>query len=183
MNRIVRTKKIVKALLIICLLALTSIIILEQIYIATYNKLEYKPYETKTIIVPYYDFDKPISELKREVDKLYDIPHVTIHKEIKFRNKSAFSDPLLHYVVVDIDLKGLDFVLDYAHELTHIKYQTGNEMWVTYQTFKDLYESDNEMLHIAGLAYGAFIVDNGYENEPKYDCGYYVLEYFNSHSM
>lgn len=80
--------------------------------------------------------------------------------------------------VIEID-KNLDihtYIITYAHELCHIRYQVGNETYTAYMTFVRLYESGNSELRYHALVYAQDVIGGGYSG-TAYDCGYYILEY------
>lgn len=67
-----------------------------------------------------------------------------------------------------------------AHELTHIKYQTANEAWVTLKTFKILYESKSKVLNEISLYLANEIFSYQiYGYAYNYDVSYYVADYLN----
>ena len=175
MQRTIKAEKIIKSLLIICLLAEILLFVYQDWYIYYYNKLEVLPYKNQYIYVWKMEYP-PNSQIKALIDDLYDTPHITIHKNIPRKSTPAYSIVQYRIVFMDIDLSGVDYAISYAHELTHIKHQTADETWTTFYTWKTLIESDNEFLQNAGFIYESRIMCGGYEG-TEYDCGYYIENY------
>lgn len=74
------------------------------------------------------------------------------------------------------------YVKQYAHELTHIKYQTKDERFVVYTTITTLYESGNEYLQWVAIDYANEFMTKS-RPEKSYDCGYYLQEYFKGEKL
>lgn len=161
-----------KKVIIIILLILIGSVIAQNIYIYNSHKLEVKPYKQTIIYVPDKEIDLTRKQCKKLVDDLYKTPHFTIETNSN-TGSPVFIPPI---AFINKNLNNREYIIYYAHELTHLKYQTANETFVTYITFKTLYESDNEILHYCGEFYGACIL-SGEASGTEYDCGYYILEY------
>lgn len=171
-------KKITLNVIIIVLAILIFCVIAQNIYIYNSHKLEIKPYKTKIIYMPDIEINLSKEECKKLVADLYDTPHLYLEFK-KDVSSSIYIPPI---VCMQKGLDNRQFIIDYAHELTHIKYQTSNETFVTFTTFKTLYESDNEHLHYCGAFYGACILSGEFGN-TEYDCGWYILDYLKGESL
>lgn len=172
-----RRRRKIKITIIIILAALMLFYIGASIYVYTANKLEVKAYRYQYLEVPQIEINLSKKECKRLVDDLYNFPHLYFEisrDEGRTLGHTIFIPPI---AIMNKHLQGQEFIIHYAHELTHSKYLTQNETWVTFKTFTLLYESDNEVLHNSGLLYAKWIVEGGYAG-TDYDCGYYILEYF-----
>ena len=64
-------------------------------------------------------------------------------------------------------LNGYQLLPVLVHEMVHSKYYTLNERFTEFTTFKLMYESDNEIVHNAGILYAKEICSNYIEG---YDC-------------
>lgn len=97
--------------------------------------------------------------------------------EVKVTTNSAYSIALLRYIKVDMDKCGRvdDYCIALCHEMCHIKYFTGNEIYTQFMTFKTLYESDNETLHDIGVWFGVYILNRCYTQ--NYDCSQLIINY------
>ena len=61
-----------------------------------------------------------------------------------------------------------------VHELVHIKYYTTNERFTEFTAFRLMYESENEIIHNAGIYY----VERALFHTNEYDISWYVVDYF-----
>ena len=151
----------------------------QYIYIFTsYADIKPKIYERVYLDIPEFYVPEKKEDCIKLVRDFYCIPHLyfEIEEEPGTNGRTTIFPPI---VFVDKDLSNQQLILTYAHELTHIKYQTVNETFVTFMTFKALYESDNETLHGCGLTLAWRVLYGGYA-WTDYDCGIYILEYFES---
>lgn len=139
----------------------------------SYNSYKPKPYEYTYIKVQPIEETLTKESAKKLIKKLYNTPH--IYKEKSF---DGFGRSIILYRKVEInkDLKLNDYIITYAHELTHIKYCTENETWASYKTFKTLYESGNAELRYIALNYANEVLSGCWQG-TDYDCGYYILKY------
>ena len=140
-------------------------------------KMEYRESAYAYIYQDHMDCPYTKSELKTLVSELYDTPH--IYGETK-RNSRC----LVPFRIVKISDKLHDYayVKQYAHELTHIKYQTKDERFVVYTTITTLYESGNEYLQWVAIDYANEFLTKSLP-EKSYDCGYYLQEYFKGEKL
>lgn len=56
-----------------------------------------------------------------------DTPHIYIEKELKDAYTCGEAHPLIRTIFIDKDLSNITYAYTLAHELVHVKYQTGNE--------------------------------------------------------
>lgn len=140
------------------------------------TKMRVKSYERGYIVTASIGFDEPSKEEAATlVRDLYNTPHS--FKEADLNNKNGHADILNEVVYIDENLTISDFIYAYAHELTHIKYKTTDETFVTYKSIITLYESNNHILECVALSATTEIL-NGCADGSQYDCGYYLIEYF-----
>ena len=60
--------------------------------------------------------------------------------------------PMIRTIIMDDDLINYQYCQTFAHEVLHLKLCLKNETYISYETFKYLYE--DEVLHNVGVAYG-----------------------------
>lgn len=151
------------------------VIISHVLYVVLSHRLRYREYVHGYIV---YDENFYVPENKQACKNLvkthYNIPHFYVEKELDAvtAGRALYIPPI---VFIDDGLVGVGYITTYVHELMHIKYQTKNERFVTFQTFKTMYESGDETLRGCAMDLAYMVVCGGYEKE--YDCGYYILEY------
>lgn len=143
----------------------------------SYNTYKPKPYEQTRLEVIQNDTVLTKADVKELIASIYNTPHFYKEKDLNQMGRSII---LFRKVEIDKDLSVYDYTITYTHELTHIKYCTENETWVSYQTFKTLYESGNAELRYIALNYANKVL-NGYWQGTEYDCGYYILKYLNKY--
>lgn len=147
--------------------------------ILCYSKVSYRTYKPKLyeytqVYNPQVNVTLNKSSVKKLISKLVKTPHTYKEKQIDGYGRSVI---LFRKVEINVDLDVEDYVVTYTHELTHLKYLTENETWVSYKTFKTLYESGNAELRYIALNYANNVL-RGYWQGTEYDCGYYLLNYF-----
>ena len=171
--------KIDKPLLFIIIssLLLGVIIVTQNIHVYAMTDMKVMNYDRFHVQVEEIEYSLTKKEAKQLVKDLYNTPHIYI--ETSNINEYSYANSFIMARVVRIkpNLSILDYVFSYAHELTHIKYQTADETYTMFKTFTTLYESGNEELQNIALRYAQNIIEGGYL-DTEYDCGYYILEYF-----
>lgn len=166
--------------IIIILLATIIIltIIAETNIFFSKNKLKVLPYEKNySLKIKEVNLE---GDVKLKIDNLFNFKY--FYKETdNFKGLIlGKSIPLYRTVIVKKNLKEEDpeeYALALTHELCHLKYNTYNDTFINYMTFKTLYECEDEALQTIGFNFGVTIIEGGYEGN-NYDCGYYILEYF-----
>lgn len=143
-----------------------------------YSKLSYmnykpKEYEYTQLYNPQVNITLDKSSAKKLINKLVKTPHFYKEKQIDDYGRSVI---LYRKVEINTNLPIEDYVITYTHELTHLKYCTENETWVSYTTFKTLYESGNDELRYIALNYANEVLRGCWQG-TDYDCGYYILKY------
>lgn len=168
-------KKKIETITIILLSILLAITVSTELHIYLSYNLKPKDYEYMQVYEPFIKINISKSEARIIVDDLYDIPHLYNEKDL---SNGDLGRTLILFRIVDIDkdLDVLNYVITYAHELTHLKYWCNNETFVSFKTFVHLYESDNKILKYIATIYANNIF-NGSAKNTEYDCGYYIQEY------
>lgn len=119
-----------------------------------------------------YQMSKP--EVREALEEEMDF-HTYIYSEGQARN-GGLSLALIRYIRVDADNCDVEYYCyTLCHEMCHINYFTGNEIYTNFMTFKTLYESENEELKQIGAIFGIYVL-NGMFNQD-YDCSYYIVQY------
>lgn len=140
------------------------------------NSLEIKPYTTQIIAIQ----DKPQLTLTKQtartiIAELFNTPHIYLERGLP-SNQDGRSRIMWRVIEIEKNLDIHTYIITYAHELCHIRYQVGNETYTAYMTFVRLYESGNTELRYHALVYAQDVIGGGYSG-TTYDCGYYILEY------
>ena len=76
-------------------------------------------------------------------------------------------------ITIDESAKGYQYCWAFAHEAMHLKHFIKHEEFVTFETFKFLYE--HEELHNVGVALALKTLEGGYSGE--YDISNYIINY------
>lgn len=142
--------------------------------------LEVKPYTTDLRLN--YDLKCPYdnnSDIKKDLDKLFNAG-VYFYRE-KDMPTGIGANVNFTFRLVTMNKFYLGYKNDYtfflAHELTHLKYYSANECFVEYKAIITLYESGNDYFKNIALWRANGVLLGNIQDE--YDCGYYLLEYFN----
>ena len=164
-----------KLRILITLLVINLVIFSQYAYIIFYDRMTPVEYEHVQL---YYDNSFYVPDSRKECEKLvrkyYKIPHLCLNVKL-----DALTDGravcLPPMVFVDKRLSNANFITTYVHELLHIKHQTLDETYVSFMTFKTMYESGNETLRGCAMRLASQTVAGAYPGD--YDCGYYILKY------
>lgn len=168
-------KERIKSIIIILLALLLILMMGMEGYILFSHNWKVKEYTRVDLQVPTMEYNLTKAQAKELVKDLYDTPHFFTEKELQGATLGQ-SYILWRVAEINFGLDVEDFTITYAHELTHIKYQVQNETYITFMTFKVLYESGNAVLQNMALRHARVILGGGY-NGTAYDCGYYILDY------
>lgn len=89
--------------------------------------------------------------------------------------QSADCNLITKNIRIDYNLSFENFVFSFTHELIHLKYFTGNERFVNYNTWLILYECDNFYLNNVAKCYA----DLDFKGNISYDysCAGYIEDY------
>lgn len=99
--------------------------------------------------------------------------HFYIYTEKDMVDYAGKIYPLARLIIIDTDTDGYKYCETFAHEAIHLKEFIGQEDYVTFQTFKYLYES--EELHNVGVWYGLSQVYGCYSGE--YNVSHLIVDY------
>lgn len=166
----IKRKRIIIIILIVLNLYFWGIIGYSKL---SYNNYKPKPYEYTQLYNPQVNITLDKSSARKLISKVVKTPHFYKEKQIDDYGRSII---LYRKVEINTDLSIEDYVITYTHELTHLKYCTLNETWVSYKTFKTLYESGNAELRYIALNYANEVLRGNWQG-TEYDCGYYILKY------
>lgn len=171
-----KTKDRISNLIIFLTLIITVLTVFQIIYIFNYINLEVKDYKKTQLTIENMEYTLTKKEIRNIIKELYDIPHIYIETDNLPEKENGISYVLLRMINVKKSLDIKTYAITYAHELTHIKYQTADETFTTFMTFVTLYESGNKELQNMALKEAQGIINGGYAG-TEYDCGYYILKY------
>lgn len=139
----------------------------------SYKNYKPKPYEYTQLYNTQVNITLNKMSARKLISKLVKTPHTYKEKQIDGYGRSVI---LFRKVEINTNLSIEDYIVTYTHELTHLKYCTLNETWVSYKTFKTLYESGNAELRYVALNYANEVLSGSWQG-TDYDCGYYILKY------
>lgn len=117
-------------------------------------------------------------DAKQLLEDEMDMSHYTyVEGDIDAQYQVAYSVSLYRYVKIDLNkcanVEEYAFVL--CHELCHIKYFTGNEIYTQFLTFRTLYESGNQTLKTIGKWFGVYTLNRCFIT--SYDCSKLIIDY------
>ena len=170
-----KIRAVQNALIVMLLLALV-LTSFQVWHIQFSNSLEIKPYTTQIIEIQ----DKSQQTLTKQtahitIAKLFNTPHLYLERNLPL-NQNGRSRILWRVIEINKNIDIHTYIITYAHELCHVRYQVGNETYTAYMTFVRLYESDNHELCYHALLYANDVISGCYDG-TQYDCGYYILDY------
>ena len=170
--------KIQNAIIVLLILAL-ALTIFQVLHIQFSHSLAICPYPAQQHIQVLTPPTPPTITTKQiartTISQLFDTPHIYCEKNLP-QGQNGRSMILWRLIQIDNQLDLHTYIITYAHELCHIRYQVGNETYVAYMTFVRLYESDNHELRYHALLYANDVISGCYD-DTQYDCGYYILDY------
>ena len=126
----------------------------------------------RPISVPKYEYSK--TELEHYADMLNDQYDVRLRRLTKEEYKylldldldatymysekpmrmAGVTHPLIRLISTDNDLDDMEYCVALTHEMHHLLLFSGNERYICQETFKYLYENENEYLRNVGIRYG-----------------------------
>lgn len=168
-----RAKRVIEKLIIVLLVVMWMILVFEIVYPLYSYKMDYVQ-PTRYIGVQYqhvtYSYSR--QEVRNKLENILGVNHyIYIEKELE-DNIGGYTYPMFRCIVINTNLSELDYVEAICHELIHLKYNTGSERFVQYQTFITLYNSEFKQVAINIIYY----LENGYYYY-EYDCYAQIVEY------
>ena len=88
---------------------------------------------------------------------------------------AGVTHPLIRLISMNEDLEYEEYCIALAHEMHHLKLFSGNERFVCQETFKYLYENEDENLKQVGIYYGYGLMKGWWVGE--YDIRDFVINY------
>ena len=172
MKKIKKAKKMVRSLIIVC-----EILLLALFWFEIVNaRLVKMPYEipNSSIYVEYVNIDYGYTkaELKTKIENLTGQRwYIYREKELEpFTYGQTYI--MFRWVEISEDLDLNTYAETLCHELVHLKYNTGDERFTTYQTFVILYESEFRQIAL-NMLYGQANGQYSYD----YDCYAQMVNY------
>lgn len=136
-------------------------------YVNAFNKLQ-SDYDN-------YALPKSNSEYKDIIEEELRLKfYIYTEKEMKSKNAGA-TLIIIRTMILDSTLSGYEYCLVFTHEAMHFKRFSGNETYVCFETFKYLYENEDEDIHNIGVWYGLKQLIGKYSGE--YNCHNYIINY------
>jgi hypothetical protein len=93
------------------------------------------------------------SEYKQLVEKQVGISFYFYTEKDLGNRLDGTTHPLLRIITIDSTISGYDYCIALAHEALHLKTFCANERYICIETFKFLYENEDEELHNIGVWY------------------------------
>ena len=114
---------------------------------------------------------------KKKIDKLLNIHNYKLKvRNLDWCEMAGFSATLFNTIYIDDDITGVYYCITLTHELLHYQYSSDNERYISFMTFKVLYESDDVHLRNASIKWA--YNELGYTIKSKYDCKDLLINYF-----
>ena len=166
---IMNIKTIIIIILCVCLVYCWTIV--------AYTKLntdwKVKDYEPIEIEIPNINYTMALSTAKEKIKQLINTPHILVECNVK----RCFNSPIFRVVYMNKNHTQHNYIIDYAHELTHLKYMVADETYTTCKSLILLYESNDYHLKYHALVEIKEILEGSCKS-TEYDCGAYLVEYF-----
>lgn len=181
MTRIDRKTKVLSLILVLTILfCAISIIwfkhrpILEvRAYCPNELVLDYLSQNTKTIKT-----DKTLLEIRYEISRDFDFGNYIYKGSNVIMNgyKAGYCQLLINYIVVYENQSKENYAWTFAHELMHLKLFNRNETLTEFETFKALYNSENEFLRQVAINKGYSYLLEPRQN-AEYEISGYIADY------
>lgn len=172
-----KAKVIIKSLIIFLLAIMITGVVSNIVYIVkSHDNFKPKTYHCTITVEDALLLEK--WEYKGLLTELFDTPYIYTEGDLNKHSVDGYARPLIRLVRIDSNLSNFSYAYTLVHELTHVKYQTGNETWTSYKSFIILYESGSSALQYIALKYAQDQLGGLYEG-TEYDCSYYIAEYLN----
>ena len=171
-------KKLVTTFIVSFLIFLLSIYFYKAFSFASGKKLNYAEVKNLNSVTLFHlkencgDIEMSRTEAREKIEALFDNPkYFLIEKSIN--NDFGRCYPLINLIIIKPELDIETFVITLTHELCHLYYNTADERYVSFMTFKILYESKD---------FNCIACKNGYLQicgyfSYNYDCGAEVQKY------
>lgn len=181
-----RLDKGLKALyfiLLVCVLILVYFMIIGFIFFRKVNTPLYF-YSNTDYWIAYNDLYnevnndiQPLSkpEYKEIIEEENDLSCYFYGEKILRDDYNGLTFGTIRLILVDERLQGFEYAVVFTHETVHLTQMIGNERYVCFETFKYLYENENEALHKAGVWYGLKQLEFKYSQE--YQCEDMIIKY------
>jgi hypothetical protein len=113
---------------------------------------------------------------KKKIDNLL-TPHPY---KLKIKNLNWFKSDgvavtFFNTIYIDDDVKGINYCITLTHEILHYQYSSDTERFISYMTFKVLYESNDKHLSNASMKWA--YTKLGLTETSKYDCKDLIINY------
>ena len=128
------------------------------------------------------DLDAPYSirtdkEYKEFIEKDLGLKYY-IYTENDLKRDSGRAYILIRTMVIDKHQDGYYYCLTFAHECMHMVRFRQDERYISFETFKYLYEHEDEELHNVGVWYGYRVLRDKYSGD--YDIKEEIVNYLNN---
>lgn len=173
-------RKGLKTFLKICILTISLIAIGFVIYENTefwfIRKLEVLDYNKMAVFNTVEIEPREKVEIKALIDDTFNFHYLYFEKDYSHQDVNGRAIPQFAMVFVDKGLEGYDYAVRLAHEISHCRFYADNECYVEYHAIITLIESKYEWLSNVGKVWANEVITY---HKTEYDCGYYLLQYFN----
>ena len=126
----------------------------------------------------YKDFDfnmpsKTKQEYKEQLENELNFKHYIYFE--RNPNFNGWQNVVIPTIIINEELSEYDYCRILTHEIMHFKKFSANETYVSFETFKYLYENECEYLHNVGVLYGINQVYN--HSGGEYDISGLIVNY------
>ena len=139
--------------------------------------MKYKQAEMIYIDYEYKELNYTREQVRSEIENMVGkLPYFYKEKNIlSTKRRYGETNLVLRIITMDNSIDTYTYIFNFAHEYLHLKFITGSERFVNFETFKLLYNSGNEDFKNIALKYANDDM-RGYIDKD-YQCWYYIKEY------
>lgn len=177
--------KIGIGLILIGVIFLVYMVILVFIY---YREIDmpvviYTPNEYNKVLADLWSEYIPLNtqrtnqEYKELIEEELDLNfYIYCEKDLKWNDGLELKP--IRTIIIDNDLSGYEYCLNFIHEAMHFKRLSANETYIHFETFKYLYENEDIELHNFGVRFAIKQLRGDYKED--YNCHDQIIGYFRS---
>lgn len=126
----------------------------------------------------YKDFDFKMPSLTKQEYREQLENKLNFQNYIYFECNSSFNgwqNVIIPTIIINENLSEYDYCRTLTHEMMHFKKFSANEKYISFETFKYLYENECEYLHNVGVLYGLNKIYGSHSGE--YDVSGLIVNY------
>ena len=123
----------------------------------------------------YVNFNRTKQDYRELIEDDFNC-HLYIYKEKDLpEGIDGQCQPIFRTITIDINADNFFYCCAFAHEMIHLTGYIQQENYVNFQTFRYLYEHEDEELHNYGIKMGILSLSGAFPQE--YDCNGEIIDY------